>query len=109
MLTGESIPVSKTPINDDDLAKWKEGGDVTVAMAKGLLYAGTQVVRTRGNIISGQALALVARTGWPLNFFSITSIVVIIWGFQASTRLKAPSFARCSSPNQSGSSSIEIR
>lgn len=63
MLTGESIPVSKAPIQDDDLVKWREGGDVTAAMAKGLLYAGTQVVRIRGNVVGGQALALVVRTG----------------------------------------------
>ena len=64
MLTGESIPVSKIPIKDDDLTKWRENKEEN---AKAFLYGGTRVVRIRSAIMSdGQArpaLALVARTG----------------------------------------------
>jgi magnesium-transporting ATPase (P-type) len=64
MLTGESVPVSKVPIKDDDLTKWRENKEEN---AKAFLYGGTQVVRIRSAIMSdGQgrpALALVARTG----------------------------------------------
>ncbi|KDR75783.1 hypothetical protein GALMADRAFT_97655 [Galerina marginata CBS 339.88] len=65
MLTGESVPVSKTPLKDDDLLKWR---DQKAENPKAFLYCGTRVVRIRGTYTSdGQgrpALALVARTGF---------------------------------------------
>ena len=69
MLTGESIPVSKIPVNDEDLARWRETIDVQSDMAKSFLYAGTKVVRIRKSVGSTEspfdrpALGLVARTG----------------------------------------------
>jgi magnesium-transporting ATPase (P-type) len=64
MLTGESIPVYKTPIKDDDLTKWRESKEEN---AKVFLYGGTRVIRIRSSIMSDgrerPALALVARTG----------------------------------------------
>ncbi|KAI0633895.1 Ca-transporting ATPase [Trametes polyzona] len=69
MLTGESVPVSKAPIKNEDLAKWKSSSDVSGEMAKSFLYAGTRVVRIRGatGLDGGQgtpALGLVVRTGF---------------------------------------------
>lgn len=66
MLTGESVPVSKIPIKDDDLARWRDGlGDES---PKSMLYNGTKIVRIRGALASeGQdmpSLALVVRTGF---------------------------------------------
>jgi cation-transporting ATPase 13A3/4/5 len=69
MLTGESIPVSKIPVKDEDLARWRETTDVQVDMTKCFLYAGTKVVRIRKSVEPAEspfdrpALALVARTG----------------------------------------------
>ena len=68
MLTGESIPVSKIPVRDEDIARWKDAQDITGDMAKSFLYAGTKVVRIRtGLAIDGgtgrPALGLVVRTG----------------------------------------------
>jgi cation-transporting ATPase 13A3/4/5 len=68
MLTGESVPVSKFAINDDDLGRWKDNKDVQGDTAKSFLYAGTKVVRIRGSLaadssIGRPALALVVRTG----------------------------------------------
>ncbi|KAF8326561.1 uncharacterized protein EI90DRAFT_3069674 [Cantharellus anzutake] len=67
MLTGESVPIGKVPIKDQDLLHWREGGEVAADLAKGFLYTGTRVVRARG-VMSGpegeQALAVVARTGY---------------------------------------------
>ena len=68
MLTGESVPVSKFPIKDEDLGRWKDSKDVLGDTAKSFLYAGTRVVRVRGSLAadgtSGRpALALVVRTG----------------------------------------------
>lgn len=68
MLTGESVPVSKVPIKDEDLARWKESKDVQGETAKSFLYAGTKVVRIRGALaadgsIGRPALALIVRTG----------------------------------------------
>jgi cation-transporting ATPase 13A2 len=67
MLTGESVPVSKISITNDDLIRWNEGKEVTAETAKGLLYTGTKVVRVRGNAISGMespATGLVVRTAF---------------------------------------------
>ncbi|KAJ7072233.1 P-type ATPase [Mycena amicta] len=66
MLTGESVPVSKVPVKEEDLVRWREAKS---EMPKSFLYAGTRVVRIRqtftSDIGSAQpALALVARTGF---------------------------------------------
>ncbi|KAG7098658.1 hypothetical protein E1B28_000574 [Marasmius oreades] len=66
MLTGESIPVSKVPVKDDDLMKWKSGRSEN---PKAFLYGGTKIVRIRGamsvdSVVGRPALALVARTGF---------------------------------------------
>ncbi|KAF8967867.1 P-type ATPase [Flammula alnicola] len=65
MLTGESVPVSKAPLKDDDVLKWR---DDRTENPKSFLYGGTRVVRIRGTFMTdGQArpaLAVVARTGF---------------------------------------------
>ena len=68
MLTGESVPVSKIPIKDEDLARWKDTKEPTGDVTKSFLYAGTRVVRIRGapaadGTTSIPALAMVVRTG----------------------------------------------
>ncbi|KAF9519133.1 hypothetical protein BS47DRAFT_1375107 [Hydnum rufescens UP504] len=67
MLTGESVPIGKTPIKDQDLVRWKDGIEIGPETAKGFLYAGTKVVRIRGGVNGPegeQALALVVHTGF---------------------------------------------
>ncbi|KAL6307860.1 P-type ATPase [Sparassis latifolia] len=69
MLTGESVPVGKTPIKDEDLARYRDAKDITGDSSKGFLYAGTRVVRVRSNMAPDgspriPALGLVARTGF---------------------------------------------
>ncbi|EJD02982.1 Ca-transporting ATPase [Fomitiporia mediterranea MF3/22] len=69
MLTGESVPVSKSPIKDVELAKWKDNSDTTIDNTKSFLYAGTRVVRLRGAMTAsgntgGPPIALVVRTGF---------------------------------------------
>lgn len=65
MLTGESVPVSKIPVKDEDLKKWRDDKEENF---KTFLYGGTRVVRIRGTFNAGgqgrPALALVARTGF---------------------------------------------
>jgi cation-transporting ATPase 13A2 len=68
MLTGESVPVGKVPVKDEDLALWRETLDVQGDLAKSFLYAGTKVVRIRKSVGMGgtfdrPAVGLVARTG----------------------------------------------
>lgn len=68
MLTGESVPVSKNPAKDDDIARWRDLKDAQGELAKSFIHAGTRVVRIRGALASdgttGQpALGLVVRTG----------------------------------------------
>ena len=44
MLTGESVPVSKVPMKDEDILKWR---DDKAENPKCFLYGGTRVVRIR--------------------------------------------------------------
>ena len=64
MLTGESVPVSKIPIKEEDLRRWKE---TKQECPKSMLYGGTKVVRMRGSMAADgsprPSLAFVARTG----------------------------------------------
>lgn len=67
MLTGESVPVSKVPIKDDDLARWR---DIKDENPKSFLYAGTRVVRIRGALAADgsqgrPSLGMVVRTSKP--------------------------------------------
>ena len=68
MLTGESVPVSKGPVKDEQLLRWKDGKDIDADMARSLLYSGTKVVRIRADGANAgstpRALALVMRTGF---------------------------------------------
>jgi len=70
MLTGESVPVSKSPVKDEDIIKWR---DHKTENAKTFLYCGTRVVRIRGTFRpdgQGQpALAVVVRTGGCVGIF----------------------------------------
>jgi cation-transporting ATPase 13A3/4/5 len=76
MLTGESVPVSKIPIKDDDLARWRDG--VSDENPKSMLYNGTKIVRIRGALASEgkdmPSLALVVRTGDNFHLIKITSL-----------------------------------
>ncbi|KAG9018165.1 hypothetical protein FRB90_012009 [Tulasnella sp. 427] len=67
MLTGESVPVSKIPIREEQLGRFSENGEIDSDIAKSFLYSGTKVVRIRGDVNGSgqpQALGLVVRTGF---------------------------------------------
>lgn len=110
MLTGESVPVSKVPIKDEDLARWKDSKDPSGETTKSFLYAGTRVVRIRGSMsadgsTSLPALGLVVRTGTlppysrPCNRLNVA---------QASTPRRVLLFDRCCSQSLSDSNSTGI-
>jgi len=68
MLTGESVPVSKTPAGNEDIAKWKDSEDVPRESAKSFLYCGTRVVSCTGSLAPdgstrNPAVGLVVRAG----------------------------------------------
>lgn len=76
MLTGESVPVSKIPVKDENLKimsrEEKNGSsEVDPDMAKHYMFCGTKIIRIRaagggaagGKAEQSMALALVARTG----------------------------------------------
>lgn len=68
MLTGESVPVSKGPIKDEEIARWREANEVTGEASKSFLYAGTRVIRVRNGLTTDgsmgpPAIGLVVRTG----------------------------------------------
>jgi len=74
MLTGESVPVSKMPASNEDIAKWKDSEEVARESAKSFLYSGTRVVRARGLLstdgsVRSPAVGLVVRTGTQRGIF----------------------------------------
>jgi cation-transporting ATPase 13A3/4/5 len=73
MLTGESVPISKSPIQYADLLKWRDEGEIKGQVAKGFLYAGTRVIRIRGvtqsSFEDAPALGLVVRTGNNMSLY----------------------------------------
>lgn len=100
MLTGESVPVSKTALKDEEIARWKDVDDVTPEMAKGFLYSGTRVIRIRGGLGDGgytkPALAVVTRTGENPSGDSLLAT----HSFQGSIPPKGHWCDRCCSPSQ---------
>lgn len=82
MLTGESVPVSKVPVKDEDISRWKESDDVIGDSSKSFLYSGTRVVRIRGVLTPDgspgkPALGLVVRTGKiPILFVARLSFLI---------------------------------
>jgi len=82
MLTGESVPVSKVPVKDDDILKWRDDKSEN---PKVFLYGGTRIVRIRGTFTNeGQgrpALALVARTGTVSRYLSVGCSAHSLLGF----------------------------
>lgn len=110
MLTGESVPVSKTLIKDTELVAWRESGTITNEIAKSFLYSGTRVIRIRGSpTLNGRtempATGLIARTGdfstKPLTGTELTRL-------QALPRRKAHWFVPCCSPSRLDSLSTGI-
>lgn len=65
MLTGEAVPVFKTPASDLDLSTMNTSTDIN---SKYYLFGGTKIVRVRGSNLEGlpsmQALAMAVRTGF---------------------------------------------
>ncbi|KAI8989576.1 hypothetical protein BDB01DRAFT_782373 [Pilobolus umbonatus] len=65
MLTGESVPVSKSPINDIVLRKMNlSTSTVPAEISKHFLFMGTKMVRVRGGDNVSVATAVVSRTGF---------------------------------------------
>ncbi|KIY66889.1 P-type ATPase [Cylindrobasidium torrendii FP15055 ss-10] len=65
MLTGESVPVTKTPLKDEDLTNWRESKKDN---PKSFMYGGTRIIRIRGAVATeGEglpAMGLITRTGF---------------------------------------------
>ncbi|KAE8215245.1 hypothetical protein CF327_g1466 [Tilletia walkeri] len=82
MLTGESVPVSKTPIGDEGIQLLQSrGSDISLDLAKHFLFSGTRIIRIRpsGGLVPPNApthggldvevdevgaMAMVVRTGF---------------------------------------------
>ncbi|ORY96317.1 hypothetical protein BCR43DRAFT_491482 [Syncephalastrum racemosum] len=65
MLTGESVPVSKVPVNDSVMRKMNlSGATIASEIAKHFLFMGTRVVRVRSGSNVALATAMVVRTGF---------------------------------------------
>lgn len=71
MLTGESVPVSKVPIDDKGVQSMTSvGGDVAPDLGKHFLFCGTRIVRIRklesshSTAKGGEAIGMVVRTGF---------------------------------------------
>jgi cation-transporting ATPase 13A2 len=86
MLTGESVPVSKTPVDDAAVKSWGSlGAEVPPILARHFLFGGTRIIRVRrtgGNSGSdGEAVAMVVRTGRLFNVLSRMARADIRVGF----------------------------
>lgn len=67
LLTGESVPVSKTPLEDELSSLIGVSGDLPPALTKHVAFCGTKIVRVRKTPVGkGQteALGMVFRTGF---------------------------------------------
>lgn len=71
MLTGESVPVSKVPVDDVTVqAMTAVGGDVPPDLGKHFMFCGTKIVRIRrlenanSTTKGGEAVGMVVRTGF---------------------------------------------
>lgn len=71
MLTGESVPVSKIPVDDVTVrAMIAVGGDVPPDLGKHFMFCGTKIVRIRrlenahSTTKGGEAVGMVVRTGF---------------------------------------------
>lgn len=111
MLTGESVPVSKNPVKDEDIARWRDVKDVQGDLAKGFLYTGTRIIRIRGALgldggVGRPSLGLVVRTGSIC--VSPPSDHADMAG-EGSTQRKVPLSDQCCFQSRSGSSFIETR
>jgi Cation transport ATPase len=86
MLTGESVPVAKISVKDEDLIRWRDSKGEN---PKSFLYSGTRVVRIRGALVNEgaearPALALVVRTGEKV------SITVLYSSLMALSQVSIP-------------------
>lgn len=111
MLTGESVPVNKTPASNEDIAKWKDSDDVSRESAKSFMYCGTRVVRVRGSLASdgstkNPAVGLVVRTGTPPSFPQMELWSCILTLSQDLPQLRELSYGPCYSQSLWVSSSI---
>ena len=70
MLTGESVPVSKVPVEEESVHLLNvPGGEVPFELSRHVLFSGTKIVRIRktclpGSIGEAEAVAMVIRTGF---------------------------------------------
>lgn len=69
MLTGESVPVSKVPLEEDEVHLLNvPGGEVPFELSRHVLFSGTKIVRIRRTVRVGtsgeaEAVGMVIRTG----------------------------------------------
>lgn len=89
MLTGESVPVSKVPVETDVIGAISvPGGDIAGELARHVVFNGTKIIRVRQTTPTAatagpgghqpEALGMVLRTGMPLSRFLRSSFSLII-------------------------------
>lgn len=79
MLTGESVPVSKTPANQRTMHQLLEdfqNTQISSIVSKSFLFNGTKIIRTRIPPGQSAALAMVARTGFSTTKGSLVRSMV---------------------------------
>jgi magnesium-transporting ATPase (P-type) len=107
MLTGESVPVSKVPIEADGVIMVSTAGaEIPAELSRHIVFSGTKIVRIRKTSpvrVGGgeaEALAMVLRTGmYP---FRQNNAHIDASTLQDSILRKVPWFAQCCFPNLLG-------
>lgn len=79
MLTGESVPVSKIPVEPEGVALVSSpGGEVAPDLSRHVVFSGTKIVRIRKTSPLGigggepEALAMVMRTGQSMGIVNLS-------------------------------------
>ncbi|CAL9737371.1 vacuolar cation-transporting ATPase Ypk9p [Monosporozyma servazzii] len=79
MLTGESVPVSKTPANEDTMYQLMEDFEntqISSFVSKSFLFSGTNIIRAKVPPGQSAALAMVVRTGFSTTKGSLVRSMV---------------------------------
>ncbi|PWN18271.1 hypothetical protein BCV69DRAFT_285245 [Microstroma glucosiphilum] len=76
MLTGESVPSGKVPVEANALRQFAQGQRSLKAMEKNILWGGTNLLRAQADISSGEVKAMCLSTGWASSKGSLVKMML---------------------------------
>jgi cation-transporting ATPase 13A3/4/5 len=76
MLTGESVPSGKVPVDANALREFAQGQKSLKAMEKNILWGGTNLMRAQPDLSSGEVKAMCLSTGWASSKGSLVKMML---------------------------------